>query len=312
MALPFAAPPSLSPAFALSWATPADLDAMIDVYYRAFVTDVPFTFWWPRGRAQTLAFLRAHIGNKLRDEDEAAAASASAAASATRSFQVRETATGELVAWCRWAVPEGHRGGEGGFGARVAAVAPGARQQSAAAVVDVSRVVESEPEQEPETAAVAGPGDSAEAAAALGTPGVPLVEGQGDALAPAGSESSGGVDEKIAEVRKDFLAAIEANREKWKAETMLCLSVLCTAPDYHRRGTAKALLLPMLAIADARGLRTYLEASEMGRPLYRALGFRDVGDLVFDTSRLAGEGYGDTFTIKVMIREPKTTTTTTD
>jgi len=51
-----------------------------------------------------------------------------------------------------------------------------------------------------------------------------------------------------------------------------------TAPDWRRRGLARALMLHVLADARRRGARTAsLQSTEMGRPLYAQLGFRPVG-----------------------------------
>lgn len=77
------------------------------------------------------------------------------------------------------------------------------------------------------------------------------------------------------------------------------LSLICTDPKYHRRGAAKALLLPMLAISDAEGLQVYLEGTPTGKPIYEALGFREVDTLDFDLGELG------TYTLSIMIREPK-------
>lgn len=41
---------------------------------------------------------------------------------------------------------------------------------------------------------------------------------------------------------------------------------------------------------EARDLPCYLEASEVGRPLYRSMGFKDIGTLDIDLERWGGEG----------------------
>jgi hypothetical protein len=42
--------------------------------------------------------------------------------------------------------------------------------------------------------------------------------------------------------------------------------------------------------ADEAGLETYLEASEMGRPLYERYGFEVVRDMPFDMGKYGKEG----------------------
>ena len=49
-------------------------------------------------------------------------------------------------------------------------------------------------------------------------------------------------------------------------------------------------MAPMLAAADAAGLRTYLEATPAGGPLYEALGFRHVDDVALDLREAAALG----------------------
>ncbi|TGJ80217.1 hypothetical protein E0Z10_g8530 [Xylaria hypoxylon] len=83
------------------------------------------------------------------------------------------------------------------------------------------------------------------------------------------------------------------------------LSLLCTSPKYHRRGAAKALLAPMLAIADAAGLRSYLEATPGGRPIYEKLGFRAVDVKEFDLDALTHGKMRGIYKLAIMIRDPQ-------
>ncbi|KAI0471721.1 hypothetical protein GGR56DRAFT_655290 [Xylariaceae sp. FL0804] len=94
--------------------------------------------------------------------------------------------------------------------------------------------------------------------------------------------------------------------EKWGAEEMLGLSLICTAPEHQRKGAATAMMAPMLKIADAAGLRTYLEATPAGRPLYQRLGFRVVDAIPVDPTRLTGgKVITHPYSISVMIRDPQ-------
>ena len=62
----------------------------------------------------------------------------------------------------------------------------------------------------------------------------------------------------------------------------------------------------MLAIADAEGLQTYLEATASGKPVYEKLGFRQVDTLRFDLAQLLPGGARDVVVeITIMVREPK-------
>lgn len=62
-------------------------------------------------------------------------------------------------------------------------------------------------------------------------------------------------------------------------------------------------MLPMLQIADAEGVRTYLEATPAGKPIYEKLGFREVDTLEFDLDELTEDRHG-VYRLCIMIREP--------
>ncbi|KAF3058211.1 putative gnat family protein [Daldinia childiae] len=85
-----------------------------------------------------------------------------------------------------------------------------------------------------------------------------------------------------------FFDALKVASDKHNADKMLGLSLLCTSPKYYRRGAAKALLLPMLTIADAHGLKSYLEATPNGKGVYEKLGFREIDRLTFNLKELTG------------------------
>ena len=56
------------------------------------------------------------------------------------------------------------------------------------------------------------------------------------------------------------------------------LYAVATAPDWRRRGLARALMQGVLGDAFRRGARTAsLQSTPMGEPLYRSLGFHPVG-----------------------------------
>ncbi|RYO89314.1 hypothetical protein DL766_005154 [Monosporascus sp. MC13-8B] len=238
MALPFPPPASLSPSFIMAPPTEADVDAMTDVHLEAFEMDRRNTYWWSPDRAAQRAWMRRRIERKMREPG-------------TRHFKIADVASGDLVAWARWNVPEGK---ETAFGVAVAA------------------------ETGPTTA-------TAEVTATAQT----VTD------YPEGAEP---------ELCRSFFDALYSMAKKWDAKSMLGLSVLCTSPKYFKRGAAKALLTPMLEIADAEGLRTTLEATPTGKPLYEKLGFRQVDVLKFDLSQLTKDTVG-IYDIAIMIREPK-------
>ncbi|RYP73039.1 hypothetical protein DL769_004314 [Monosporascus sp. CRB-8-3] len=269
MALPFPPPASLSPSFIMAPPTEADIEAMTDVFLKAFEMDRGNTYWWSPDRAAQHAWMRRRVERNMRDPR-------------VRHFKIVDRASGDLVAWARWNVPEGK---EAAFGAGAMA-GDGAR--------DVTRLLGSGEEEE----AVAGE-DKTAAAAAETRPTTAAADAM--ATAPAVTDYPEGADPELC---RGFFGALDGMAKKWNAKSMLDLSVLCTSPKYFKRGAAKALLTPMLEIADAEGLRTSLEATPTGKPLYEKLGFREVDVLKFDLSQLTKDMDG-IFEITIMIREPK-------
>ncbi|KAI1177241.1 acyl-CoA N-acyltransferase [Nemania sp. FL0916] len=192
----------------------------------------------------------------------------------TRHFQIRDEShhgAGAVVAFVRWDIPEGY---EAQFGewAGSEAKAPNRSRNS-----DGAKKGEEEDEKEKE---------------------------KDDNGPPAMLPSPRGVDPELC---RAFFAVLAQLSKKWDAEKMLGLSVLCTSPTYYRRGAARALLVPMLAIADAEGLSSYVEATPAGRPLYEQLGFRTVevktlGPEMFAKGEVTRTG---STTLSIMIRKPQ-------
>ena len=84
-----------------------------------------------------------------------------------------------------------------------------------------------------------------------------------------------------------FLAAFfgavgAAKKELLGGRPYVLLHMLGTDPAHHRRGVGSLGLQWGLAQADRLGVEAYLEASEMGRPLYARWGFEEVRRLEFD------------------------------
>ncbi|KAH8891238.1 hypothetical protein GQ53DRAFT_806651 [Thozetella sp. PMI_491] len=82
----------------------------------------------------------------------------------------------------------------------------------------------------------------------------------------------------------------DAKNELMGARPCYVLDVLVTHPNHHRRGAGKMLIEWGLARADEEGLEAYVEASEMGTPLYSKYGFNTVKVLPFDMSEYGGDG----------------------
>ncbi|KAI0870240.1 hypothetical protein GGS24DRAFT_493153 [Hypoxylon argillaceum] len=183
-----------------------------------------------------------------------------------RHFQVVDRRAGEVVAFARWDIPKGY---EAMFGA----------------LDDISPVVLDASQDH----------DTAEPAATI----VPVEE---EAEAVKAIATPRGADPELCLFFFNKLAGLS---KKWNADQMLGLSLLCTSPKYYRRGAAKALLVPMLAIADAAGLRSYLEATPAGRPVYEKLGFRVVEVQRFDPDAFTGGRVKGLTTLSIMIREPQ-------
>lgn len=63
------------------------------------------------------------------------------------------------------------------------------------------------------------------------------------------------------------------------------------------------MIVPMLEIADAEGVKTYLEATPAGKPIYEKLGFQEVEALEFNLDELTTDRHG-VYKLCIMIREP--------
>ncbi|OAL50381.1 hypothetical protein IQ07DRAFT_587051 [Pyrenochaeta sp. DS3sAY3a] len=85
------------------------------------------------------------------------------------------------------------------------------------------------------------------------------------------------------------------------SEPYLMLNSFATHPEHQRRGAGKMLLEWGLRKADAEGRRTYLDATEVARPLYERNGFRVVRATEWDRVPWGGEGRD---VHSHMVREP--------
>jgi GNAT superfamily N-acetyltransferase len=85
------------------------------------------------------------------------------------------------------------------------------------------------------------------------------------------------------ELEPDGCFAMECNRAVVATATSICygedlawIGMVLTHPDYRRKGFARVLMKRVLEYLDVRRLRTVkLDATDLGAPLYRELGFVD-------------------------------------
>jgi len=99
-----------------------------------------------------------------------------------------------------------------------------------------------------------------------------------------------------------FGRAGEMQRKYIELDKNYFLHALATLPEYERRGLGSLLLKHGMALADADGAKTYLEASPAGFPLYRRLGWTQIDQIVTDLGQYGGSGIR---TSVCMIREPQ-------
>ncbi|KAI1416088.1 acyl-CoA N-acyltransferase [Hypoxylon sp. FL1857] len=191
--------------------------------------------------------------------------------SSTRHFKVTDSQNGKLVAFARWDIPEG-------YGA-----AFGESAGNDVTPVDASQIV------------TAG-GNAGERGENLTVTTAPV-----EAISPPKADIPDGAPPDLCQI---FFDALSDTSEKQNAKEMLGLSLLCTSPKYFGKGAAKALMVPMLALADTHGLKTYLEATPYGKPIYEKLGFREVDELSFDLKKLT-DRFEDVYKLSIMVREPK-------
>ncbi|KAJ6536963.1 acyl-CoA N-acyltransferase [Mycena capillaripes] len=104
------------------------------------------------------------------------------------------------------------------------------------------------------------------------------------------------------EVFNEFFAGIKRMQAKWDAKSKLDLSLICTHPKYQGQGLAAALIKPVLDIADAEGIPTYLEALPSAKAAYEHYGFKTVDTEEYDLTKSGREG---TRVLYIMLREPK-------
>jgi GNAT superfamily N-acetyltransferase len=92
------------------------------------------------------------------------------------------------------------------------------------------------------------------------------------------------------------------SRQATDQHLVVLLASLATKPEHHRKGAGKMVLQWAADRADGARLPIYLEASEMGKPLYEKFGFGTVSILETDLEKYGGRGVDKRW---LMIREPQ-------
>ncbi|KAF2085305.1 acyl-CoA N-acyltransferase [Saccharata proteae CBS 121410] len=111
------------------------------------------------------------------------------------------------------------------------------------------------------------------------------------------------VPDMNAEAERAFYEIVYgATREVMGGRRHCYVSLLVTDPRHQRRGAGSLLLKWILRQADAKGLETFLEASQVARPLYERVGFEVVKELPYDLEKYGGKGV-DCFA--AMLRQPQ-------
>jgi GNAT superfamily N-acetyltransferase len=97
------------------------------------------------------------------------------------------------------------------------------------------------------------------------------------------------------ELRVDVLMALltpmrDAQREIMGSRPYFMLNTLCTDPQHQKRGAASIMLKWGMEKADELDLETYLDSSQVARPIYEKLGFEFLKWVEFDRVPWGGEG----------------------
>lgn len=265
MTLPFTVPPGLlAPGFTMSPITdPNDAGRITDVYYGAFQTDPGNTYWWSADTPAMMEWMIRRNRRKIADPS-------------MRHFKVVDE-SGDMVAFARWDVPKDSLA----FGKWTG----GAGEVNGSVKADVTGLVEGE-----------GEGETAAEQPLTGGSEAPQVS----CAASTKLDIPRGADPELC---RGFFDGLSRMSDKWMTDDMLGLSLIATSTKYFKRGAAKALIIPMLDIADAQGHRTYLEATPAGKPIYEKFGFQEVDTLEFNLDELTKDYHG-VYKLSIMIREP--------
>ncbi|KAI1878345.1 uncharacterized protein JN550_000527 [Neoarthrinium moseri] len=267
MALPFARPLSLAPDFALSSIGQDDIDGVISCHHQAFNSPGE-RFWWSPDLDAMRAFQRASLEKNLKSGEK-------------RYFKITHTPSGELAAFASWVLPKRFDG----LGLRpvVGTDTNNEGARAVAAVEEIGLYVDSSAHSTLQSNKVSGEADMEEYIRQIVS------------RLPDGASKEG-----LAEAVRFELHI----HNRYGAEEMLNLAVLCTSPRYERRGLAKALIEPVLEIAQANGMPVWVYSSPVGKGFYEKLGFVVIEAYDLDLSN-ANRGLEGVHRVTAMQWNPK-------
>lgn len=110
------------------------------------------------------------------------------------------------------------------------------------------------------------------------------------------------------ELRLDALASIFDPMDEARDEIMgtekpfFMLNSLATDPDHQSRGAGALLLDWGVKRADSEGLVTYLDATQVAKPIYEKRGFKVIRAIDWDRTKWGGEGVDVHYS---MVRMPR-------
>ena len=116
-------------------------------------------------------------------------------------------------------------------------------------------------------------------------------------------------DEKIEgenqEIGDVWFRGLTENRERWMdSEGMYYMNTLAVLPEYQRLGLGMRIMRSVLDSADEEGRGCYVEASSKGLGRYEKCGFKEVGRLEVDCSKVV-EDEDAVFVTVPMVREAR-------
>ncbi|KAI0406863.1 hypothetical protein F4802DRAFT_605993 [Xylaria palmicola] len=260
MALPFSRPATLPAGFTMSRCTPADVQGMTEQYDP--VMDAFANSEHTYWWGPTPVMWAWHEERIRRRFTDPS----------TQQFKVVDDADGTIVAWAKWDPPPEMTGLAAGF---------------------VEYDATGQPVRPRERGSLGADGEDG---TERGTSG----KGQAVGKLSAKSYALGPPEGSDVALFQEFFDGIVGMEKRYQTNKKLVLTHLCTRHSYHGRGIGAALLRSVLEPADREGLSAYLEATQIGVPLYQRFGFHIVDKLEFDRT---SAGFDTPATLQYVINE---------
>lgn len=252
------------PPFIVNPCTPSDLEGMVAVYLHAFTGTHVNKVVFPRAACS--------------EEDQASWLRARFSRLLTSMkpemhlFKITDQETGKLAAWSRWGYPISYLTEE----QRKTWEAERAKEKKKGRVENVE-----------------DEGKALQEAEGTRNEAISLLDASMKKW-PAGANEEAG---------ESYFGTLDQMRDihvRWEDDYVLYF--LATDPAYQGRGLGTTLLKQGIELADAERKGIYLEATEMGHPLYAKFGWRDIDLVSIDFTKWGEERPGINF---VMRREPR-------